>query len=172
MKIESVHIKERAFLSMILSSIEVYRHETLGLLLGYVGIDRFVVEYGIPYQTAVKGYSWVAPKPQTSERMERILKRMPINVIGDFHSHTQWGHTKAKAVLSGEDIADMEPNKVYIIIAVNDKEKDEPWHHTEEGRLRGTIGEYAIEVGAYVLRGKYKSKAVKIICPSATGLSH
>ena len=167
-----VHIKERAFLSMILSSIEVYRHETLGLLLGYAGIDRFVIEYGIPYQTAIKGYSWVSPKPKISDRMERILKHMPINVIGDFHSHTQWGTTKANAVPSGEDIADMEPNRVYIIVAVNDKEKAEPWHHTAEGTIKGTLDEYVIELGAYILVDKYKAGALKVICPSATGLSY
>lgn len=167
-----VHIKERAFLAMVLSSVEVYRHETLGLLLGYEGIDRFVIEYGIPYQTAVKGYSWVAPKPRTSERMEKILERMPINVMGDFHSHTQWGDSKAKATPSGEDIADMEPGRVYIIVAVNDKEKDEPWHHTDERTIRGTLSEYVIEVGAHILAGKYKSEVIKIVCPSATGLSY
>ncbi|MBI4722224.1 MAG: Mov34/MPN/PAD-1 family protein [Candidatus Stahlbacteria bacterium] len=167
-----VHIKERAFLSMILSSIEVYRHETLGLLLGYAGIDKFVIEHSIPYQTAVKGYSWVSPKPKISDRRGRILKHMPINVIGDFHSHTQWGTTKANAVPSGEDIADMEPNRAYIIVAVNDKEKAEPWHQTAEGTIKGTLDEYVIELGAYILVSKFKAGALKVICPSATGLSY
>lgn len=168
---KTVHIKERAFLSMILSSIEVYRHETLGLLLGYRSMDGFVVEYGIPYQTAVKGYSWVAPKSRSSERMENILEHMPINVIGDFHSHTQWGDSKAKATPSGEDVADMESGNVYLIVAVNDKTKDVPWHHTKKGIIKGTLGEYAIELGAHILSGRNKWKPVKIICPSATGLS-
>ena len=168
---KTVHIKERAFLSMILSSIEVYRHETLGLLLGYKSMNGFVVEYGIPYQTAVKGYSWVAPKSMSSKRIESILKCIPINVIGDFHSHTQWGDSKAKAVPSGDDIADMESDKVYLIVAVNDKTKDKTWYHTKKGTIRGTLGEYAIELGAHILAGKNKWKPVKIICPSATGLS-
>ncbi len=167
-----VHIKERALLSMILSSIEVYRHETLGLLLGYRSRDGFVIEYGIPYQTAVKGYSWVAPKSRASERMEEVLKDMPVNVIGDFHSHTQWGKYKAKATPSGEDIADMEPDNIYLIVAVNDKTKDKLWHHTKKGSIIGTLGKYAIELGAAcILPGENKSEPVKIICPSATGLN-
>lgn len=168
---KAVHIKEDAFLTMILSCIEVYRRETLGLLLGYVGVDKFIVEYSIPYQTASKGYSWVSPKPETSERMNKLIKDMPVAVLGDFHSHTQWGSSRAKAIPSGEDIADMEENKVYIIVAVNDKEKDEPWCHTNEGTIKGTLEEYAIEVGASILVKKYKAAPIKIICPSATGLS-
>lgn len=169
---KTVYIKERAFLSIILSSIEVYRHETLGLLLGYLGVDRFVVEYGIPYQTAVKGYTWVSPKQKISDRMDRVLKYMPINVIGDFHSHTQWGNSKAKAFPSGEDIADMESNRVHIIIAVNDKEEHETWHYTEEKTIKGTLDQYVIELGAHILVDKYEAAPIKIICPSATGLSY
>ncbi|MCK4352283.1 Mov34/MPN/PAD-1 family protein [candidate division WOR-3 bacterium] len=170
--IKSVHIKERAFLAMILSSVEVYRYETLGILLGYKGEDSFVVEYAIPYQTAVKGYSWVAPKSRASERMVKILERMSINVIGDFHSHTQWGDFKGKPVPSGEDIADMELNKIYAIVAVNDKQKKESWHRTEAGTIVGTLSDYSLEIGAHILVSNYKSKSVKIICPSATGLSY
>lgn len=167
---KTIHIKEDAFLAMILSSVEVYRQETLGVLLGYAGIDKFIVEYSVPYQTAVKGYSWVQPKPKTSERIGKLIKGMPMDVIGDFHSHTQWGKSKAKAFPSGEDIADMETNRVYIIVAVNDKEKSESWKYTEHGTIKGTIDEYAIEVGAHILVDKYKAAPIKIICPSATGL--
>lgn len=171
-KAEVVHIKERAFLAMVLSSIEVYRHETMGLLLGYRGENIFVVEYAIPYQTAVKGYSWVAPKSRASERMVRILKDMPIDVIGDFHSHTQWGDSKALSTPSGEDIADMEMNQVYIIVAVNDKKRAKPWRHAKEGAIKGTLGDYNLELGASVLVSEYKPKSIKIDCPSATGLSY
>jgi proteasome lid subunit RPN8/RPN11 len=171
-KIESLHLKEQALWAVVLSSIEVYRHETMGLLLGYRGLDKFIIEYAIPYQTALKGYAWVAPKPEVAMRMEEILKDLPISVVGDFHSHTQWGNTKSKAVPSGEDIADMEPNKVYIIVAVNNREKIEPWRHKKEGTIIGTIGEYTIELGAYILKAKYKFSQLKIVCPGATGMSY
>jgi proteasome lid subunit RPN8/RPN11 len=167
-----VHIKERAFLSMVLASVEVYRQETLGLLLGYVSAKGYVVEYGIPYQTAMKGYSWVAPKPKTSARMAEILKQMPINVIGDYHSHTQWGDSLGEPVPSGEDIADMEMGQVYIIVAVNDKTRKRRWHHTKKGTIKGTLSDYEIEIGAHICPKRYKTKSLKIICPSATGLSY
>ena len=170
-EIEMVHIKERALFSMLLSTVEVYRHESLGLLLGYAGIDRFVVEYAVPYQTAMKGYSWVAPKSIAAERMEKMLKYVSLNLIGDFHSHTQWGDSIAKPVPSGDDIADMGFNKVHIIVAINDKVKFQKWHH-KNTLLVGSLGEYTIEIGAYVLKGEYEAKPVKIVCPSATGLSY
>lgn len=174
--ITTVHIKERALLSMILSSVEVYRREALGLLIGYRGMDKYVVEYAIPYQTAMKGYAWVAPKSTATERMQRILKHTPLELIGDYHSHTQWGALKGVPTPSGEDIADMERNMAYMIIAVNDRDRKgknlskNHWGCQENGTVTGIIDEYEIGLGAYICVEDYKAKAIKIICPGTTGL--
>lgn len=171
MAIESVHIKEQALFSMLLSTVEVYRHESLGLLLGYKGVNEFIIEYAVPYQTAMKGYSWVAPRSTAAERMGKILKYVPINLIGDFHSHTQWGDSMAMPVPSGDDIADMQIDKVHIIVAINDKTKLQKWC-SKNTVLVGSLGGYAIEIGAFILKGEYEAKTIKIICPSATGLCY
>lgn len=168
--INTVLIEERALLSMVLSCIEVYHHEALGLLLGHVAMDKYIVEGAVPYQTAIKGYSWVSPKSNASERMNKILKCIPINLVGDFHSHTQWKALRGEPIPSGEDIADMEPGKVYIIVAVNDKVKPEHWRVTEKGLISGTLDEYKIDIRAYTCPKDYKVKPIKIICPSAGGL--
>ncbi|MDD2889384.1 MAG: Mov34/MPN/PAD-1 family protein [bacterium] len=168
--VNSVLIQERALLSMVLSCIEVYHHEALGLLLGHIGIDKYIVEYAIPYQTAMKGYSWVAPKSNAADRMNKILKCLPLSLIGDYHSHTQWKTLRGEPTPSGDDIADMECGRVYIIMAINDKVKPEPWRITENGFITGTLNEYKIDIGAYTCPADYNSKPVKIICPSALGL--
>ncbi len=166
------HLKERAFLAMVFSSIEVYKHETLGLLLGFKGENSFAIEYAIPYQTAVKGYSWVSPKPQAAEKMTKVLENMAIDVIGDYHSHTQYGEDRATTRPSGDDIADMEKGKLYITVAVNDKTRKKRWITKKNGNIRGTIGDYDVELGAVVAYGNHRYKRVKIICPSATGLGY
>ncbi len=165
------YIKENAFLSMILSAIEVYHHETLGLLLGYGMGQEFVVEYAIPYQTAVKGYTYtMPPKERVLERMIDILSEWPGEVIGDYHSHTELGANKAKAIPSGTDIADMSRGKLSIIIAVNEKEREMKWRKNRNGSLSGTLGDFHIEIGGFVLYGEKRYRRVELICPAATGI--
>lgn len=165
------YIKENAFLSIILSAIEVYHHETLGLLLGYGIGQEFVVEYAIPYQTAVKGFTYTKPpKEKTIERMAEILSEWPGEVIGDYHSHTELGSNKARAIPSGDDIADMTPGKLNIIVAVNEKERETKWRRQRNGSLSGTLGDFHIEIGGFVLYGERRYKRVELICPAATGI--
>lgn len=169
----TVHLKERAFLAMLLSSIEVYHHETLGVLLGYRGENAFVVEYAIPYQTALKGLTWVEPRPRRTQRLERILEKIPVDVIGDYHSHTEMGKSQALARPSGDDVADMEEGRVHLIVAVNSKQKDRKWRHNKNGGISGTLGDYHLDIGAAVTskKGRWGYKIAKIVCPSATGIS-
>jgi len=47
-----VFLSEAAFMGLVLSSIEVYKKECLGLLLGYKLEDRYIVEYSVAYQSA------------------------------------------------------------------------------------------------------------------------
>jgi len=166
-----VYIKERAFLAIILSVVEVYKRETLGLLLGYKGSNRFFVEYAIPFQTAEREFSWTEPKARAVARMTNITKKMSIDVIGDYHSHTEYGSEKAKAIPSGEDIADMQSGNVHIIIAVNPKLVKVKWRQNNDGTISGTISNYYVRISAATPIGEYKYRRVKIICPSATGLS-
>jgi proteasome lid subunit RPN8/RPN11 len=170
-KRRNVLIKERAFWSMVLSAVEVYHLETLGLLLGSRNKDDFIVEYAIPYQTAKKAKTWVSPNERRASRIKKIIHLIPIDVIGDYHSHTKLGEIKALARPSGDDIADMEKDNIYIILAVNEIQRTVEWHKNSDGSISGTLGGYHIVIGAheYIDRGVYYKKA-EIICPSAVGL--
>jgi len=166
-----VFLKERAFLSIILSVVEVYKRETMGLLLGFGGGDEYIIEYAIPYQTADKGFTWVEPRERISERMLKIVEHLPIDMIGDYHSHTELGDSKAKAHPSGVDITSMEEGKVYLIIAINDKEKKEAWKMNTDGSISGTVTDFHIQIAGFSMIGEYKYRRVEIICPSATGIA-
>jgi proteasome lid subunit RPN8/RPN11 len=157
---------------MVLSSVEVFHHEALGVVLGFAGEEQFVIEYAIPYQTARKGLSWVAPRPRRVARLERILEHHPVEVIGDFHSHTELGELRALCTPSGEDIADMQNGKVHLILALNEARRRSAWSHRSDGRISGTLEGYRITMGAfYLLDGaRYRFARGNIVCPSATGI--
>ncbi|OQX51515.1 MAG: hypothetical protein B5M53_10975 [Candidatus Cloacimonas sp. 4484_209] len=171
-KRKSVIVKERAFWSMVLSAIEVYHLETLGLLLGIKGEDTFIVEYAIPFQTAKKAKTWVSPNEKRASRIKKIVHLLPIDVIGDYHSHTELGENRAFPRPSGDDIADMEKNNVYLILALNESNKVVEWHSNSDGSISGTLGGYHIRINAHEFVGKrgLGYRGVEIICPSAVGL--
>lgn len=171
-KRRTIFIQQTAFLSMVLSSVEVFHHEALGVVLGFAGEDQFVIEYAIPYQTARKALTWVAPRPKRVARIERILEHHPVNVIGDFHSHTELGNLKALCRPSGEDIADMEEGKIHLILALNETRRRSPWVHRANGNISGTLEGYRITIGAFHLenKGRYGFMRANIVCPSATGI--
>jgi len=166
-----VFLKERAFLSIILSVVEVYKKETLGILLGYGGGNEYIIEYAIPFQTAEKGFTWVEPRERMSDRMLKIVECLPIDVVGDYHSHTELGESKAKAQPSGVDVASMEKGKIYLIAAVNEKERQEPWNMNEDGSISGTVSDFHIQIGGFSMIGEYKYRRVEVICPAATGIA-
>lgn len=168
---KSVIVKERAFWSMVLSAIEVFHLETLGLLLGMRGEGKFIVEYAIPYQTAQKQKTWVSPNERRASRVKKIISILPVDLIGDFHSHTEIGDKRATVVPSGDDIADMDKDLVYIIIALNESEKAVKWRKNKDGSISGTLGGYHIRMIAHECdtRGRHYRNA-EIICPAAVGL--
>ncbi len=170
-KRKSVIVKERAFWSMVLSAIEVFHLETLGLLLGMRGEDKFIVEYAIPYQTAQKQKTWVSPNERRASRVKKIIDILPVDLIGDFHSHTEIGDKRATVSPSGDDIADMDKGFVYIIIALNESEKAVKWHRNRDGSISGTLGGYHIRMIAHECdtRGR-RFRNAEIVCPAAVGL--
>lgn len=168
---KSIIIKERAFWSMTLSAIEVFHLETLGLLLGMKGEGKYIVEYAIPYQSAQKQKTWVSPNERRASRVKKIISILPVDVIGDFHSHTEIGEDRATVVPSGDDIADMEEDQIYIILALNESEKKVQWHRNRDGSISGTLGGYHIRMIAHecCTRGRLYKNA-EIVCPAAVGL--
>ena len=102
--------------------------------------------------------------------MIKILKDYPIDVVGDYHSHSPWGEKKAKPVPSGDDVADMNMGQISIILALNPKKRKQKWIKLSNGSLSGTIGDFHICISAFTLISEYRFKRVEIVCPSATGI--
>jgi len=164
-----------AFLTIVAASIETFKKETIGYLIGIKGENKFMVEYAIPYQTAESGFAHVTIDLKKTERINEILRKLSegLELIGEFHSHTIFGDKPASVKPSREDLVTTIPGELNIICAVNLKHRSVNWYEDGTGILIGTIGEYRIEVGGYYVAaagiGK-KYQRVKIKCPAITGI--
>jgi proteasome lid subunit RPN8/RPN11 len=166
-----------AFLTIVSSSVEVFRKETIGYLVGFKGENKYMVEYAIPYQTAESGYVHATVDMDRVNRINEILNSVSqgqgLEFVGDFHSHTVFGKSPATVVPSSTDLMSTIPGELNIICAVNLKRRAVRWYENDRGILIGTLGEYRIEIGGYYIEqagiGR-KYHRVQIKCPAVTGI--
>ncbi len=170
-----VYLNLPAFLTIVSSSIEVFRRETIGYLVGIKGENKFIVEYAIPYQAVESGFAHATVDMARVARINEILGRLSegLEFIGDFHSHTVFGRNRASVIPSESDLQTTVPGKLDIICAVNTKKRSVKWYESRRGVIVGTIGEYRIEIGGHYtdracIGKKYQRVVVK--CPAVTGL--
>ena len=118
-----VFISENAFLAMVVGAVEVFHRETLGILLGYKTENAFVVQNAIAYQTSERYPTEVQRDDHAHKRIKSFLENVksPAKIIGDFHSHTQFGENKGGFQPSKEDIDEMKNGQVYLIVEINTK---------------------------------------------------
>lgn len=165
-----------SFLTIVTASVEVFRKETIGYLIGFKGENKFIVQHAIPYQTADATATHATIDEDRVSRINEILNRLAegLEYIGDFHSHTEYGDLPGKVVPSPTDLISTVPGELNIICAVNMKKKSVDWHDTKRGILAGTVGQYRIEIGGYYIDeacigSQYQRVLVR--CPSVTGIN-
>ena len=54
-----VYLSENAFVGLLVSTVEVYRRECFGILLGHREPDRIMADFVVPYQSAVRKFQEV-----------------------------------------------------------------------------------------------------------------
>ncbi len=161
-----VYISENAFIDILISSAEVYKKECLGFLLGYKLEDRFIVEHAFSVQTANRKHKGVVYNQKNHKKIEQILSRFDkLQIIGDFHSHTQFGPTKGLPIPSEEDISGMILDRIYLIAAINNNEKTMPWGENRDGTISGSVSDFFFKISAHFLNGNSSVKRATIHCP-------
>ena len=167
-----VFISENAFLAMVVGAVEVFHRETLGILLGYKTENAFVVQNAIAYQTSERYPTEVQRDDHAHKRIKSFLENVksPAKIIGDFHSHTQFGENKGGFQPSKEDIDEMKNGQVYLIVEINTKSKARGWDYNLNGTMSGTVGNYFLKLAAWYRNEKNgKPKLAKIKCPFGLG---
>jgi len=165
-----VYLSENAFIDLLLSSAEVYKRECLGFLLGYKLEDRFIIEHAFPVQAANRRHRGVVYSRKNHKKLESILARFEkLQIIGDFHSHTQFGTTKGLPIPSDEDIKEMAPGRIYLIVAINNNEKTMSWDENRDGTISGSVSEFFFKISAHFLNGVNSVKKARIHCAFPPG---
>jgi proteasome lid subunit RPN8/RPN11 len=168
-----IYLSGESFMHLLLSSAEVFKREALGYLLGYRLEDRFIIEHAFGLQTARRKRRGVLLRHRDHKKIEPILSKFEkLQIIGDFHSHTQYGSSKGLPIPSSVDIEGMEPDNLYIIIAVNDRQHSRPWRENRDGSISGSVGDLFFKISAYYYSesGSVPQKA-RIYCPFPPGLN-
>ncbi len=172
------YISQNAFWDLLISAVEVYKRECFGLLIGYRDQkgpeETYIVEHAVPYQTAGRRHKGVVSNPRAHRRIERFLRNIPqLSVIGDFHSHTMWGYSRAASHPSDTDLQGMDPENVYLIVSVNDRLREVPWNYNDDGSLSGTTDEHHFRLTAYTVTTARNTarepRRTPILCPYAIG---
>lgn len=164
-----VYLSENAFLDLLLSSSEVYKRECLGFLLGYKLEDRFIVEHAFSFQTATRKPKGVTSLDKSHKKIEPILAQFDrLQIIGDYHSHTQFGMTRGLSSPSKEDITGMKQEHIYLIVAINNNNKTMHWAENRDNTISGSAGDFFFKISAYFLNGASVRKA-RIHCPFPPG---
>jgi len=165
-----VYLSENAFIDLLLSSAEVYKSECLGFLLGYKLEDRFIVEHAFSLQTASRKPKGVKSPDRSHKQIEPILARLGrLQIIGDFHSHTQFGENKGLPNPSQEDIDGMTTGDVYVIVAINNNMKTRPWAENRDSTISGSVDNFYFKISAYFINGSASVRKAKIHCPFPPG---
>ena len=106
----------------------------------------------MPFQSAGRKHKGVVSNPRAHRRIERFLEAIPqLSVIGDFHSHTMWGYSKAASHPSDTDLEGMSPENLYVIVSINDKLRAVPWSYNDDQSLSGTTNDHYFRLTAYTV---------------------
>jgi proteasome lid subunit RPN8/RPN11 len=172
----TAYISQNAFWGLLISAVEVYKRECFGLLIGYRDRkgpqEMFIVEHALPFQSAGRRHRGVVSNPRAHKRIERFLASIPqLSVIGDFHSHTMWGYSRAANHPSDTDLEGMETEHVYVIVSVNDRLRVVPWSYNDDGSLSGTTDDHHFRLTAYTVTATGEHRRMPILCPYALGFN-
>lgn len=173
-----VYIENEPLLDVILASIETFKRECLGLLFGRVPSrtrNYFHITNAVNIQLAKKRKNTEIEQSHISEeKIREMCSQYPrlYPLIGDFHSHPEWGQYRREAAMSDTDIEDMrkrrEELKVCIVVKISLINKERVvWESTNDDGIKGSLAKYKFHINAIRLDGDDKEEILEIQAPSA-----
>jgi len=144
-----VVVRNEAFVNMLVSSLEVYKKEAYGILLGRRSRGEYIIRQAFTYQSAKRHYDWVVVDPKRRNRIDLLLRHlMKYQFIGDYHSHIDWPDH-----LSDEDKREMKEQDIPIslLLLVKDTNRKRKWRFLPgDQSLTGTVANrYFVKLYAF-----------------------
>jgi proteasome lid subunit RPN8/RPN11 len=161
-----VIVRNEAFVNMLVSSLEVYKKEAYGILLGKRSGSDYIIRQAFTYQSARRHYDWVVIDPRRRNRIDLLLRHlMRYQFIGDYHSHIDW-----PSHLSNEDKREMREQDIplSLLLLVKDARRRSKWRFlASDQSLTGTVADrYFVKLYAFEYdsdQGRIRKLRVK--CP-------
>ncbi len=164
-----LYLSENAFVGLLVSTIEVYRKECFGVLLGQATADRVLVDFVVPYQTANRKFREVHVDLMRSQRVEEAVRGTSRwECVGDYHSHPMYGTARATTTLSAVDRKFFKDGNIAIVVAINDSARQQRWSYVRGGGVSGSINGYNIRIAGYH-RASGTIERAPVHCPYAIG---
>jgi len=162
-------LADRAFISIVLSSVEVFKKECLGALLGVQSRGQIFVEHAIPFQSVAKrSFTEVQANWRRELKINEILPKLtPLQKLGYFHSHPQFGKSKGTTILSDADEESMIDTEIEIVVAINKTTQKNQWKESNN-ELVGCLNDFSVKIAGYY-RKKDKIQKHRIVCPYTVG---
>ena len=161
----SVILRNSAFVNMLVSTIEVYKKEAYGILMGRKHGEDYVVKQAFTYQSAKRHYDWVVMDPRRRNRIDQLLKTiMSYRFLGDYHSHIDWPDH-----LSEADKKEMREQSIplSLLLLVKDTNRRQKWRFLASDRsLTGTVADrYFVKLYAFECdRQTRKIRKLRVKC--------
>jgi len=161
-----VIVRNEAFINMLVSSLEVYKKEAYGVLLGKRMGNDYIVRQAFTYQSARRHYDWVVIDPKRRNRIDLLLRHLIRHqFIGDYHSHIDW-----PSHLSDEDKREMREQDIplSLLLLVKDASRRSKWRFLASDRsLTGTVADrYFVKLYAFEYDPEQgRIKKLRVRCP-------
>lgn len=168
-----VEIRKRAFAGIIISAVEVFKRETSGILLGEVEDGVLVIKNVIPCQTSTRSFGYFNFHKKSLRRalevVEALYPKIGHDFLGYYHSHPEYGEIKFKPKPSKKGdrswILEEGGNKLFVIVAIRAKKRNQPWRLSKDRVLFGTIASYRFDISVYFRASQRRIIRAKISFP-------
>lgn len=172
-----VYIEKEPFLIMLMSAVDPFKRECLGYLVGKKPNRRYnsyLIESVVTVSSArMRKNSEIEQSQGSLKRMRDIFNSYNrlYPLVGDFHSHPEWGTHDGSPELTDKDIADMKvskPGYLEIVIGISTRKRQSSlaWQ-VVNGCVKGSLSKYIFEVNAYVLSSDLAPNRLEIVAASA-----
>lgn len=175
-----VYIEKEPFLSMLLAAVDPFKKECYGYIFGKKPSrknNRYLVTNVQIIQSVVrpKEFTEIDHMKRSKKRMFEIFRAYPglYPLVGDFHSHPEYGPDPRSVELSDFDISDMAESRwceITCVTRISSRSRERlGWIIKTDGGARGSYGDYVVDINAYRLiqkDGNLISESLKINSPA------